>query len=100
MTGEEFEVCFGRCLFLHISHPTHFFLSKTDIFIGNIYYQRLRHMVSDKFQVRTTGPVNPVTRQPVKVRCIELAECPLVLHAVHIKGSQAARRYSIRRDGA
>lgn len=24
-------------------------------------------MVSDKFQVRTTGPVNPVTRQPVKV---------------------------------
>jgi DNA-directed RNA polymerase I subunit RPA2 len=33
-----------------------------------VYYQRLRHMVSDKFQVRTTGPVDPVTMQPIKVR--------------------------------
>jgi hypothetical protein len=24
-------------------------------------------MVNDKFQVRTTGPVDPLTRQPVKV---------------------------------
>jgi DNA-directed RNA polymerase I subunit RPA2 len=39
-----------------------------DIYIGVVYYQRLRHMVDDKFQVRTTGPVDPVTRQPVKVR--------------------------------
>lgn len=38
-----------------------------DIYIGVVYYQRLRHMVLDKFQVRTTGPVDPVTRQPVKV---------------------------------
>jgi DNA-directed RNA polymerase I subunit RPA2 len=38
-----------------------------DIYIGVVYYQRLRHMVMDKFQVRTTGPVDPVTRQPVKV---------------------------------
>ena len=38
-----------------------------DIYIGCVYYQRLRHMVLDKFQVRTTGPVDPVTRQPVKV---------------------------------
>lgn len=28
---------------------------EADIFIGIVYYQRLRHMVSDKFQVRTTG---------------------------------------------
>ena len=38
-----------------------------DIYIGVVYYQRLRHMVLDKFQVRTTGPVDPMTRQPVKV---------------------------------
>ncbi|KAJ7532498.1 hypothetical protein O6H91_13G006400 [Diphasiastrum complanatum] len=39
-----------------------------EIFIGIVYYQRLRHMVSDKFQVRSMGAVNPVTRQPVKGR--------------------------------
>ena len=39
-----------------------------DIYLGVVYYQRLRHMVSDKFQVRTTGPVNPLTGQPVKGR--------------------------------
>lgn len=39
-----------------------------DIYLGVVYYQRLRHMVNDKFQVRTTGPVDPLTRQPIKVR--------------------------------
>lgn len=38
-----------------------------DIYLGVVYYQRLRHMVDDKYQVRTTGPVDPKTRQPVKV---------------------------------
>ncbi|XP_061179833.1 DNA-directed RNA polymerase I subunit RPA2-like [Saccostrea echinata] len=41
---------------------------EADIFIGVVYYQRLRHMVSDKFQVRTTGPVDPITQQPIKGR--------------------------------
>ena len=39
-----------------------------DLYIGVVYYQRLRHMVSDKYQCRATGPVNPLTRQPVKGR--------------------------------
>lgn len=38
---------------------------KTDIFIGSVYYQRLRHMVNDKYQVRTSGAVVATTRQPV-----------------------------------
>ena len=39
-----------------------------DIYLGVVFYQRLRHMVSDKFQVRTTGPVNAQTGQPIKGR--------------------------------
>ncbi|KAL0210350.1 hypothetical protein RCL1_004786 [Eukaryota sp. TZLM3-RCL] len=38
------------------------------IFYGLVHYQRLRHMVSDKFQVRSTGPVNQITKQPIKGR--------------------------------
>jgi DNA-directed RNA polymerase I subunit RPA2 len=40
----------------------------TDIYVGVVYYQLLRHMVNDKFQVRTTGPVTPLTGQPIKGR--------------------------------
>ncbi|KAK8049039.1 hypothetical protein PG994_010769 [Apiospora phragmitis] len=39
-----------------------------DIYIGVVYYQRLRHMVNDKYQVRTTGPVVSTTGQPIKGR--------------------------------
>lgn len=38
------------------------------IFIGVVYYIRLRHMVGDKYQVRSTGPIDQITRQPVKGR--------------------------------
>jgi DNA-directed RNA polymerase I subunit RPA2 len=41
---------------------------QASIFIGLVYYQRLRHMVSDKEQVRATGPVNALTHQPIKGR--------------------------------
>ncbi|KAL0800307.1 hypothetical protein Bca101_055482 [Brassica carinata] len=41
---------------------------KYEIFMGPVYYQRLRHMVSDKFQVRSTGQVDQLTRQPIKGR--------------------------------
>lgn len=39
-----------------------------DIYIGVVYYQRLRHMVNDKFQVRSTGPITQLTGQPIKGR--------------------------------
>jgi DNA-directed RNA polymerase I subunit RPA2 len=39
-----------------------------DIYVGVVYYQRLRHMVNDKYQVRTTGPISELTHQPIKGR--------------------------------
>lgn len=39
-----------------------------EIFMGIVYYIRLRHMVSDKYQVRSAGPIDRVTHQPVKGR--------------------------------
>jgi DNA-directed RNA polymerase I subunit RPA2 len=41
---------------------------QVQIFVGVVYYQRLRHMIADKYQVRSTGAVDPVTLQPVKGR--------------------------------
>ncbi|KYR02629.1 RNA polymerase I [Tieghemostelium lacteum] len=41
---------------------------EADIYFGVCYYQRLRHMVKDKYQVRALGKVNALTRQPIKGR--------------------------------
>uniref|UniRef100_A0ACD5UFI6 Uncharacterized protein n=1 Tax=Avena sativa TaxID=4498 RepID=A0ACD5UFI6_AVESA len=41
---------------------------KSLIFMGPTFYQRLIHMSEDKVKFRNTGPVHPLTRQPVADR--------------------------------
>ena len=40
----------------------------SEIFIGPTFYQKLKHMVQDKINYRSTGPMTLRTRQPVKGR--------------------------------
>jgi len=41
---------------------------KTSIFMGPIFYQRLKHMADDKLHSRSSGPLVMLTRQPAEGR--------------------------------
>jgi len=44
---------------------------KAKIYVGSLYYLRLKHMVSNRMQSRATGPVQLLTRQPTEGKAKE-----------------------------
>lgn len=57
MTGEQMGI-----------HDEDGNFTPAEIFIGTVYYQRLKHMVIDKEHSRSRGPMQSLTRQPTEGR--------------------------------
>lgn len=41
---------------------------KASILSGTVFYTKLNHMINKKFHARASGPINPLTKQPVEGR--------------------------------
>jgi DNA-directed RNA polymerase II subunit RPB2 len=52
---------------------------EAQIFIGPTFYQRLKHLVDDKIQSRSRGPLQSLVRQPTEGRCMSYRPPPHLL---------------------
>ncbi|KAL1337621.1 hypothetical protein HN51_032332 [Arachis hypogaea] len=59
---------FSRCGYERVLNGRTGEMVRSLIFMGPTFYQRLHHMSEDKVKFRNTGPVHPLTRQPVADR--------------------------------